>query len=150
MKKSTFAIIVALVVALCVPAVAFAALIPSPAVKPAASAETARPAVQPKADPTPAPEVPAVPSEDTPEPEAPAVPDGRDASRAYGYCQPGACGTYADADGDGLCDTCAGSGANCPGYVDADDNGVCDNYESGAGRHGHHGAGNGRGHGCMR
>ena len=71
MKKSTFAIIVALVVALCVPAVAFAALAPSPVFAPAEPIETARSAMQSKVDPAPAPEAPA---EEAPAPQA--QPDG--------------------------------------------------------------------------
>ncbi len=146
MKKSTFAIIVALVVALCVPAVAFAALAPSPVFAPAEPIETARSAMQSKVDPAPAPEAPA---EEAPAPQA--QPDG---SSAYGYHHPegrfGACGGYADADGDGICDNCLGNGANCPGYADADGNGACDSYEGGTAGRGHHGNGHGRGHGCMR
>ena len=57
---------------------------------------------------------------------------------------------YVDADGDGICDNCAGAGANCPGYVDADGDGVCDNYGSGNGQGHGHGRHHGGGHGCAR
>ena len=60
----------------------------------------------------------------------------------------GSCAGFADANGDGVCDNCAGAGANCPGFADADGDGICDNYSNnscpGQGRH------HGGGHGCMR
>ncbi len=124
MKKSTFAIIVALVVALCVPAVAFAALAPSPVFAPAEPIETARSAMQSKVDPAPAPEAPA---EEAPAPQA--QPDG---SSAYGYYHPegrfGTCGGYVDADGDGLCDTCGAASRACPNYVADNGSGACGSY----------------------
>ena len=121
---STFAIIVALVVALCVPAVAFAALAPSPVFAPAEPIETARSAMQSKVDPAPAPEAPA---EEAPAPQA--QPDG---SSAYGYHHPegrfGTCGGYVDADGDGLCDTCGAASRACPNYVADNGSGACGSY----------------------
>ena len=43
-----------------------------------------------------------------------------------------------DADGDGVCDNCAGAGANCPGFADADGDGICDNYAQGNCYNGYH------------
>ena len=91
MKKSTFAIIIALVAALCVPAVAFAALSPSPAAEPIVPAQAPKPGAQAKANP--APETPAeaekiAAADEAPEPEAvpesgaQPAPEGQDASRA--------------------------------------------------------------------
>lgn len=110
MRKSTFAIVAALVVALCVPAVAFAALAPSPLrAHPGADAASVA-AAQPKADR-------AVPSGGG---------NGSQAQRGYGHpegCQ-GSCDAFADVDGDGVCDHCADS--QCPNYVDANEDGICD------------------------
>lgn len=142
MRKSTFAIVAALVVALCVPAVAFAALAPSPLrVHPGVDAASMA-AVQPKADR-------AVPSGGG---------NGSQAQRGYGHpegCQ-GFCDAFADADGDGVCDNCAGANGQCPGYEDADGDGMCDNYGEGCpGGHGCRngatgGAHHGQGHGCWQ
>lgn len=165
MRKSTFIIVVALVVALCVPAVAFAALSPSPQRVHHGAAPAA--AVQQNDD-------------------RPAREGERGAQRGYhhsegaqGVCDAfvdadgdgvcdhcaaladeaaadgdasvgdvagngaasGSCPAYADADGDGVCDNCAGADGSCPGFVDADGDGVCDNYGEGC-------PGD-RGHGCQ-
>lgn len=63
-----------------------------------------------------------------------------------------ACPGYADTDGDGVCDNCDNAQGSCLGYVDGNGDGVCDNYGSGCYRSGHgHGNGHGGGHhGCMR
>ncbi len=72
--------------------------------------------------------------------------------RGYGYqdCV-GAC-NYADENGDGICDSCGQSAADCAGryYTDENGDGVCDNYASGSCHHrGTAGAGRNRG-GCHR
>lgn len=41
----------------------------------------------------------------------------------------GTCGAYADADGDGVCDSCASAG--CGAYADANGDGVCDSRGDG-------------------
>lgn len=140
MRKSTFVIAVVLVVALCVPAVAFAALMPSP--QRAFSGVGYATAAQP--------------SDDRPV-------RGGEGGAQRGYHHPegrqGACDAFVDADGDGVCDHCAGADGQCPGFVDADGDGVCDNYGDGCpGGHGRgcqggaasDGAHHGRGHGCWR
>lgn len=55
---------------------------------------------------------------------------------------------FVDADGDGICDNCTGTGKgnnqctnpNCTGFVDTNGDGVCDNH-TGSGGGGHHGQG---------
>lgn len=161
MRKSTFAIVAALVVALCVPAVAFAALAPSPLrVHPDAGAAQVA-ASQPEADR-------AVPSEEESGSQAyhgHRLPEGRqgscdafvdaDGDGVCDHCPDGQCPNYVDGNEDGICDHCAGANGQCPGYEDADGDGVCDNYGEGCpgGGHGcrngaaggaHHGQGHGR------
>ena len=81
--------------------------------------------------------------------------DGVCDNRADGACPaPGAaCPGFVDADADGVCDNCAADRAGCPAYVDADGDGVCDRAGTGQGQ-GYgcgRGAGHGgHGHGCMR
>lgn len=146
MKKSSFAIILAAVVALCVPAVAFAALTPSPlgsatsgpAVATAPTVEQPAPSVEA----APQAEVPAQPEQEaapTPAPEAAAPTrsdNGRNAVPQGGYHHPeahhGTCAGYADADGDGICDNCNANGIGCPNFVDEDGDGVCDAYRNGS------------------
>ena len=140
MKKSTFVAVVVLALALCVPAVAFAALSPS---SPMAIGSRSAAATCPNyAD--------------------------RNANGACDRHENGACPGYTDADGDGVCDNYAAPRSNgkaapdngdasasddaaapeapaqeapapkaAPrgdgrGYTDADDDGVCDNYRDGA------------------
>ena len=125
MKKSTFVVVVVLALALCVPAVAFAALSPS---SPMAIGSRSAAATCPNYADRNA-------NGACDRHENGACPGYTDAD-GDGVCdnyQDGACSGYVDADGDGICDNCAGAGANCPGYVDADGDGVCDNYGSGEG-----------------
>lgn len=161
MRKSTFVIAVVLVVALCVPAVAFAALMPSP--QRALSAVDGPMAVQRNDD-------------------RPAWGGEGGAQRGYhhsegrqgtcdafvdadgdGVCDHCAaiagngaasrsCPGFADADNDGICDNCAGADGQCPGYRDADGDGACDNYGEGCpgGGHGCQNGGGRHGHGCGR
>ena len=94
MKKSTFVVVVVLALALCVPAVAFAALSPS---SPMAIGSRSAAATCPNyAD--------------------------RNANGACDRHENGACPGYTDADGDGVCDNYQ-DGA-CSGYVDADGDGI--------------------------
>lgn len=64
----------------------------------------------------------------------------------------GSCPGYVDGNGDGVCDNGGYAQGSCPGYADNNGDGVCDNYGSGCYRNGHgHGNGHGGGHhGCMR
>lgn len=140
MKKSTFAIVLAVVLALCVPAVAFAALSPS---SPVAIGSCPAAATCPNyAD--------------------------RNANGMCDQHENGACPGYVDVDDDGVCDNYAAprshgnaapdngdasatgdaAAAEAPaqeapapqtaprgngrGYIDADGDGVCDNYQGGA------------------
>ncbi len=52
----------------------------------------------------------------------------------------GDCGNYVDANGDGICDNCLSGG--CGSYVDANGDGICDNCQNS-----HCGAGSGAGNG---
>ena len=171
MRKSTFVIAVVLVVALCVPAVAFAALMPSPQrVHHAPSIAT----VQPGEDRS------AQGGEGSAAQRGYHHPESRqgtcdaftdaDGDGACDHCAaladetaddeaPAAsCPGYVDDDGDGVCDNCAGADGQCPGYKDADGDGLCDNYGEGCpGGRGHgcqngiaDGAHRGQGHGCWR
>lgn len=180
MKKSTFVIVVALVVALCVPAVAFAALMPSPS---RVAERAACPAYAVQRVATQSEEGVGGQSPrgyhhpeghrgvcggyvdadndgvcDNCDAAASSCPgfvdeNGDGACDAYGSGQ--GCPGYSDADGDGMCDN-RGSSRNCPGYTDADDDGVCDNYGEGCprgqGQGGQNGgrAHHGQGHGCWR
>ena len=117
MKKSTFVVVVVLALALCVPAVAFAALSPS---SPMAIGSRSAAATCPNyAD--------------------------RNANGACDRHENGVCPGYTDADGDGVCDnydpsrtTGRGKGVSRNGrgrnFVDADGDGVCDNLGTGQGR----------------
>lgn len=168
MRKSTFVIAVVLVVALCVPAVAFAALMPSP--QRAFSGVDCATAAQPIDDRS-------VRGGEGDVQRGYHHPEGRrgvcdafvdaDGDGVCDHCaaiagngaESRSCPGFADADGDGVCDNCAGADGQCSGYRDADGDGVCDNYGEGCpGGHGRGcqggaasgGAHHGQGHGCWR
>lgn len=54
---------------------------------------------------------------------------------------------FVDADGDGVCDNCAAESARCPAYVDVDGDGVCDRAGTGQGQGQGYGCGRGAGNG---
>ena len=179
MKKSTFVIVAVLVVALCVPAVAFAALTPSPqrghheaAPVAAAQRNDDRPARggegdavqrgyhhpegrQGSCDAFVDADGDGVCDQCAALADEAAADGGVSAGSATdGNAASGSCPAFVDADGDGVCDNCAAADGSCPGYADADSDGVCDNYGEGCPGAGHgcqNGVGrHGQGHGCWR
>lgn len=159
MKKRTVAIVAAVaLVALAIPALAFASILPVG--WPSAGEGTARPVLsEPVSNEAPARATAPCPAAN----ESGVYGNWENGScPAPGNTCPapdGACPGYADADGDGVCDNCAGDRSACPGYADADGDGVCDNRGSGACAQSQgcpqgkgHGQGHGWGHGrgCMR
>lgn len=135
MKTPTLAIAIACVAALAVPAVAFAALAPSP--MPAALFEHGVSGGYHHADHRPAaanqPEgVQSDPSARAGSAQTdPSVQVPRAAERAE---KPVDCPAYVDANGDGICDNCAAGSTSCPGYRDVNGDGVCDNAAASSGR----------------
>ncbi|NGM17876.1 hypothetical protein GMI70_07730 [Eggerthellaceae bacterium zg-893] len=63
----------------------------------------------------------------------------------------GACPAFTDENGDGVCDGCGNAQGACPNYQDANGDGTCDNAADrpAHGRCGN-GHGSGHGHGCRR
>ncbi|NHM16269.1 hypothetical protein GMI69_06305 [Eggerthellaceae bacterium zg-887] len=147
MKKRIAMIVGVLIVALCVPMVAFGAPVWSGAGS-AAVREAPAPAACPNYEDVNADGTCDNAGTMCP-PDAQACP--RAGASAGCPANSGACPAFTDENGDGVCDGCGNAQGACPNYQDANGDGTCDNAADrpAHGRCGN-GHGSGRGHGCRR